>query len=89
MGNLCRGNDGARESKFSMSKADKEYFYNNKGPMKKNSIIREMKIKTKSLSMKKYVGLGDIVRGNIQDRYKFEKTLGEGAFGKVKVGSLH
>ena len=30
-----------------------------------------------------------IVRENIQLRFKFEKTLGEGAFGKVKIGSLH
>ena len=29
------------------------------------------------------------MRENIQLRYKFEKTLGEGASGKVKIGSLH
>ena len=30
-----------------------------------------------------------IVRENIILRYKFEKTLGEGAFSKVKIASLH
>ena len=29
-----------------------------------------------------------IVRENIQIRYRFEGTLGEGAFGKVKAASL-
>ena len=32
--------------------------------------------------------LSKIVRENIQIRYKFEKTLGEGAFGKVKQACL-
>ena len=32
--------------------------------------------------------LDKIVRENIQMRYRFEKTLGEGAFGKVKIASL-
>ena len=34
------------------------------------------------------VGLGQIVMESIHKRYRFEKTLGEGAFGKVKVASL-
>lgn len=29
------------------------------------------------------------MREHIQTRYKFGKTLGEGAYGKVKVASLH
>jgi len=33
--------------------------------------------------------LSTIVSENIQVRYLFEKTLGEGAFGKVKIASLH
>jgi hypothetical protein len=33
--------------------------------------------------------LGSITRENVQNRYRFEKPLGEGAFGKVKVASLH
>lgn len=32
--------------------------------------------------------LGYIVREGIHKKYKFEKTLGEGSFGKVKVASL-
>ena len=87
MGNLCTDGDGARESKFSISKADQEYFYNN-DPLKRRSLIQQLKIKNRSNSMSNVVGLGDIVRGNIQGRYKFSKTLGEGAFGKVKLASL-
>ena len=37
----------------------------------------------------KKMSIKHIVRENIQLRYKFEKTLGEGAFGKVKIASLH
>jgi hypothetical protein len=37
----------------------------------------------------KKMSINHIVREKIQLRYKFEKTLGEGAFGKVKIGSLH
>ena len=35
------------------------------------------------------ISLSTIVSENIQIRYFFEKTLGEGAFGKVKIASLH
>ena len=34
------------------------------------------------------VSLASMVRDNIQNKYKFEKTLGEGAFGKVKIAVL-
>jgi serine/threonine protein kinase len=37
----------------------------------------------------KKMSIQHIVRENIRTRYKFEKTLGEGAFGKVKIASLH
>lgn len=32
--------------------------------------------------------LSNIYKENIKERYLFEETLGEGAFGKVKVASL-
>ena len=34
------------------------------------------------------MSLNRIVGENVQMRYNFEKTLGEGAFGKVKIASL-
>ena len=34
------------------------------------------------------ISLSQIVSENIQLRYRFEKTLGEGLFGKVKIASL-
>ena len=37
----------------------------------------------------KKMSIKHIVRENIKMRYQFEKTLGEGAFGKVKIASLH
>ena len=42
----------------------------------------------KDTSVLSTVSLGTMVRDNIQNKFKFEKTLGEGAFGKVKTASL-
>lgn len=44
--------------------------------------------KEKEKDRTKTINLETIVRENIQINYKFEKTLGEGAYGKVKTASL-
>lgn len=84
MGNICGGAGAARET---ISDEDRKYFYG----QKRNSRIHKMKIHRKEsiqLHDNENIGLENITRANIRDRYKFEKTLGEGAFGKVKVASL-
>lgn len=55
--------------------------------MRKKSIIRPMNVRRKSTSLDK-ISLEQIIRENIQDRFKFEKMIGEGAFGKVNIASL-
>lgn len=70
---------------------DKLYFYNE---FKRGSVIRPLFLQIEQSDLsdntnfpnkeKNVISLSKIVRENIQIRYKFEKTLGEGAFGKVK-----
>ena len=74
---------------------DKLYFYNE---FKRGSVIRPLFLQIEQndlsdntnfpLKEKNVISLSKIVRENIQTRYKFEKTLGEGAFGKVKQACL-
>jgi hypothetical protein len=42
----------------------------------------------KKLARMKTIPLNYIVKDNIQHRYRFLNTLGEGSFGKVKVACL-
>lgn len=80
---------------FQGSIKDKYYFYNE---FKRGSVIRPLFLQIRqdlddleedndnsnSKQEKHVISLSRIVRENIQIRFKFEKTLGEGAFGKVK-----
>ena len=41
-----------------------------------------------TLFVRKTTGVKDIIKEDIKQKYKFEKILGEGAFGKVKMASI-
>ena len=79
---------------FRGSVLDLEYFHSNQ-PVKRRSLIKNIKEVNKIKKTESEVedrniiiSLSTIVSENIQIRYFFEKTLGEGAFGKVKIASL-
>ena len=97
-GPIKRDEDKTQEDyrkEFRGSIIDLEYFYN-EDPVHRRSLIKKMKVsklnprKSESeVERNLIVSMATIVCENIQIRYAFEKTLGDGAFGKVKVASLH
>lgn len=95
MGNLCGGiKDDKRpmwtekdkmKMKKSLSKDEYNYFYD---PKLQKSRIVKLNVRQGRGDFHNFASLEQITREHVTTRYEFQKTLGEGAFGKVKVAAL-